>query len=96
MKFIIDIDGDKVTLGGLPTPAGGAAVPASDAPPPAPPASLLERARKLGALSAGAAQIGRGAALFATAMPGETLERVKPVEPAAPPAKRGRKRRAAR
>ena len=68
MRIVIEVDGEKVTAIGpdaAPASTDAAAAMAGDpVPGPASP-ELLERARKLGALSAGAAQFGRGAALAA-------------------------------
>jgi hypothetical protein len=66
MRIVIEVDGEKVTVNGPDAALGALAGPVPnpvDAPPGPPPAALLERAKKLGAMSAGAAQFGRGAAL---------------------------------
>lgn len=76
MRIVIEIDDEKVvalrTEGGPtqgPAPSGDEATALVASLPPL---ELLERARQLGALSAGGAQFGRGAALAATAPAGET------------------------
>jgi hypothetical protein len=89
MKIVIEVDGEKVTVGGSDVGSGVVA------PPGPAPAALLARAKKLGALSAGASTFGRGAALAATAEAGETIKparraRVKKT------AKKAKKKRAAR
>ena len=59
MRILIEIDGQKITAIGPEAAPGAleAPVPAvGDAPPGPPPPALLERAKKLGARSAGAAQ----------------------------------------
>ena len=71
MKIVIEVNGEKVTS------ISSDAVPSSpanvgDALPGPPSPALLERAKKLGAMSAGAAQFGRGAALASTAPVSET------------------------
>jgi hypothetical protein len=72
MRIVIEVDGEKVTAIGSDSPSG---TPANvDAPPGSPPAALLERAKKLGAMNAGPATFGVGAALAATANAGEALE----------------------
>ena len=68
MRIVIEVDGEKVTVGG--GDVGSAAVE----PPGPAPAALLARAKKLGALSAGASSFGRGAALAATAQAGATIK----------------------
>jgi hypothetical protein len=78
MRIVIEVDGEKVT-------AGGGDV-GSVAPPGPAPAALLARAKKLGALSAGASSFGRGAAMAATAEAGETIK----------PARRTRAKKAAK
>jgi hypothetical protein len=80
VKIVIEIDGEKVTAVSPVLQAPAPAVPSAEPAPGAAPAAVLERARKLGALSAGAARLGTGAALFAAAMPGEILRRPEPVE----------------
>jgi hypothetical protein len=78
MRIVIEVNGEEVTLTGPErvatgsSPAGPADV--GERPPGPAPEALLERARKLGALSAGPAQIGVGAALAAKAEPGEALK----------------------
>ena len=65
MRIVIEVDGEKVTAIG-PDAAPAAADPSTmqgDALPGPLPPELLERATKLGAMSAGPAQFGRGAAL---------------------------------
>jgi hypothetical protein len=79
VKIVIEIDGEKVTAVSPVPQAVTPAIPAAP-PPGAAAAAVLERARKLGALSAGAARLGTGAALFAAAMPGEVLRRPEPAE----------------
>ena len=76
MRIVIEIEGNKVTVLG---PDGLTKEIAADVPPEftegllaEPPASLLERARKLGAMSAGAARFGTGAALAAVVATGES------------------------
>jgi hypothetical protein len=70
MRIVIEIDGERVTAIGpdaaSPAPGDAAAAYGDPLPGPAPP-ELLERAKKLGALSAGPPQFGRGAALSAAA-----------------------------
>lgn len=69
MRIVIEVDGQTVTAIGpdaAPVSLGGPAPMVGDQPPGPAPAALLERARKLGAKSAGAAQFGRGAALAST------------------------------
>jgi hypothetical protein len=74
MRIVIEVDGEKVTAIG--TEAASAAfespVPTVGDPPPGPaPETLLARARKLGAMSAGAARFGIGAALASTSQHAE-------------------------
>jgi hypothetical protein len=71
MRIVIEVDGEKVTS------MSSDAVPSmprnvGDALPGPPPPALLERAKKLGAMSAGAAQFGRGTALASTVQFSET------------------------
>ena len=85
MRIVIEIDGDKVKAITTESPAG---TPVEGHAPPGPaPAALLERAKKLGAMSAGPASYGIGAALAATAQAGEKLEM-----PQSKRAKKSRKR----
>lgn len=76
MRIVIEIEGDRVTALGSDGAAretlADVAADFADGLPGEPPASLLERAKKLGAMSAGAAQFGTGAALAAVAPAGET------------------------
>jgi hypothetical protein len=72
MKIVIEVVGDQIRR--LDTEAQGRSPSMPTMPPPGPaPAALLERARKLGAVSAGAARWGTGVALAATAKAGEKL-----------------------
>jgi len=95
MRIVIEIDGSKVSVTGAEVAAPG--VPAglegelAEAVPTEPPPGLLERARKLGAMSAGAARIGTGTALAAVAEAGEAIDlaAARPKTKAA----RGRRRR---
>ena len=71
MRIVIEVNGEKVTA------ISSDAVPSSpanvgDALPGPPPAALLERAKKLGAMSAGPAQFGIGTALASMAPVSET------------------------
>jgi hypothetical protein len=94
MRIVIEVDGEKVTALGS-GDIGSAAV----APPGPAPAALLARAKKLGALSAGASTFGRGAALVATAQAGETIKparRTKARKTAKKTAKKSKKKRASR
>ncbi len=71
MRIVIEVDGEKVTAIGpdtAPAAPGDAAASYGDPLPGPAPRELLERAKRLGAQSAGAAQFGRGAAV-ATATP---------------------------
>lgn len=66
MRIVIEVNGQTVTaIGPNDAPAAlGSPVPmVGDAPPGPAPEGLLARAKKLGALSAGAAQFDCGAAL---------------------------------
>jgi hypothetical protein len=65
MRIVIEVDGQRITaVGPDAAPAALDAVAmVGDAPPGPAPKALLDRAKKLGAISAGAAQFGRGAAL---------------------------------
>ncbi len=84
MRIVIEIDGNKVTAVGTERAAQEAAgLPGFDATDAAPPPALLERAKKLGAMNAGGARFGIGAALAATAAAGET-----PKVASAPPRRR--------
>jgi hypothetical protein len=71
MRIVIEVDGEKVTAIGpdtAPATATEAAAAAYGEPIADPaPRELLALAKKLGALSAGAAQFGRGAALASSA-----------------------------
>jgi hypothetical protein len=91
MRIVIEIDGQKITAIGPEAAPGALAAPVpavGDAPPGPPPPGLLERAKKLGAMSAGAAQFGTGAALAEATLPGK-----KPARAARPrPARAARKR----
>jgi hypothetical protein len=60
MRIVIDIDGQNIAAV---TTGDVRPLPEAHEPPGPPPAGLLERAKKLGAMSAGAAQFGTGAAL---------------------------------
>lgn len=65
MRIVIEVEGEKVTSmssDAVPSMLGNV----GDALPGPPPPALLERAKKLGARSAGAAQFGRGTALAST------------------------------
>jgi hypothetical protein len=79
MKIVIEVIGDQIRRIDTDTdshkpPGVGHAGPAPMMPPPGPaPAAVLERARRLGAVSAGAARWGTGVALAATAEAGERL-----------------------
>jgi len=84
MKIVIEVEGEKVSVVGPEAVRTNVA----DIPPGPPPADLLARAKKLGALSAGAAQFGTGAALAATASAGQPLKL-----PAVTRAKPGRRKR---
>lgn len=72
MRIVIEVNGDKVTAIRSDEAAPNASANVGDVPPGPPPAALLERAKKLGAMSAGAAQFGVGAALASTAQVSET------------------------
>lgn len=66
MRIVIEVDGEKVTAIGpdtAPAAPGDAAASYGDPLPGPAPRELLERAKRLGAQSAGAAQFGRGAAV---------------------------------
>jgi hypothetical protein len=81
MRIVIEVDGEKVTAIGPDTAPGtvdASAPNVGDPLPGPPPAALLERAKKLGAMSAGAAQFGRGAALAATTRVAESEPRIRP------------------
>jgi hypothetical protein len=70
MRIVIEVEGEKITAIGpdaAPAALGDAAAIYGDPVPGPAPAELLARAKKLGALSAGAAQFGRGAALVTAA-----------------------------
>jgi hypothetical protein len=82
MRIVIEVDGEKVTATGGTGDVGSAAV----GPPGAAPAALLARAKKLGALSAGASSFGRGAALAEMPQAGKTRK----------PARRTRAKKAAK
>src|SRR5262245_45680887 len=87
MRILIEIDSQKITAIGPEAAPGAleAPVPAvGDAPPGPPPAALLERAKKLGAMNAGAAQFGTGAALAEETLPGKKTGARR-----APPARKG-------
>jgi hypothetical protein len=79
MKIVIEVVGDQIhrvdsEVEGRRPPSLGRPVSMPTMPPPGPaPAALLERARKLGAVSAGAARWGTGAALAAAAESGESF-----------------------
>jgi hypothetical protein len=90
MRIVIEVDGEKVTAVGT----GGVGSGAVEPPGPAP-AALLARAKKLGALSAGASTFGRGAALAATAQAGETIKPARRTR-AKKAAKKSAKKRASR
>jgi hypothetical protein len=90
MRIVIEVDGEKVKV------AGGGEIESGAVAPPGPaPAALLARAKKLGALSAGASTFGRGAALAATAQTGETIKPVRRSK-AKKTAKKSPKKRASR
>ena len=92
MRIVIEVDGQTVTAIGpdaAPAALAGPVPMVGDAPPGPAPEKLLERAKKLGALSAGAAQFGRGAALVPAA---ETRE--QPPRPRARAANKGARTRA--
>jgi hypothetical protein len=97
MRIVIEIDGDKVTaVRGLDVPGvspSGATAEFTEAMPSAPPPALLERAKKLGAMSAGAAQFGVGAALAATAPAGETPRLERPARSRKTTIAKGRRRK---
>ena len=86
MRIVIEVEGEKVTAIG-----SDAVANAGDALPGPAPAALLARAKQLGAMSAGAAQFGIGAALAATAPASETPQGSPP-----PRGKRAAKRRGRR
>jgi hypothetical protein len=70
MRIVIEIDGTQIAS--IVTEPIGRSAPAAmamvgDVPPGPAPRELLERAKKLGAISAGPAQLGIGAALHASA-----------------------------
>ena len=88
MRIVIEVNGEKVTTTGADNPTG--AVANVDAPPGPPPAALLARAKKLGAMSAGPATFGIGAALAATAQAGETLKLSRRTRAKTPAKKRQR------
>lgn len=79
MKIVIEVVGDQIRRIDADTdshkpPGVGHAGSLPMMPPPGPaPAAVLERARRLGAVSAGAARWGTGVALAATAEAGERL-----------------------
>jgi hypothetical protein len=94
MRIVIEVDGEKVTVMGPDAGPGALAGPVPnpvEAPPGPPPAALLERAKKLGAMSAGAAQFGRGAALASS-----TRMEEEPKSPARTRARKAEKKRARR
>jgi hypothetical protein len=96
MRIVIEIDGQKITAIGPDAAFGALDAPVptvGDAPPGSPPAALLERAKKLGAMSAGAAQFGTGAALAAASLPGEKPARNASPRPVKPARKRARRSR---
>lgn len=70
MRIVIEVDGQRITaVGPDAAPADlDAVATVGDAPLGPAPKALLERAKKLGAMSAGAAQFGRGAALAPAAL----------------------------
>ncbi len=96
MRIVIEIDGQKITAIGPDAASGALDAPVptvGDAPPGPPPAALLERAKKLGAMSAGAAQFGIGAALAAASLPGKQPVRDARARPAKAARKRARRSR---
>src|SRR5262245_17331922 len=70
MRIVIDVEGEKLTVGTPETSdrLGETAAPYGDPLPGNLPPELLARAKKLGAKSAGPAQFGRGAALATSAV----------------------------
>jgi hypothetical protein len=91
MRIVIELDGPGVTATGPEGARGrveGALPMVGDRPPADAPAELLARARKLGALSAGAARIGPGAALASASLAAPPAE-----APAVAPSKGRRKRK---
>jgi hypothetical protein len=91
MRIVIEVDGEKVTVNGPDAAPGGPVPNPVEAPPGPPPAALLARAKKLGAMSAGAAQFGRGAALASS-----TRMEEEPKSPARTRAMKAEKKRARR
>ena len=87
MRIVIEVDGEKITAIGpdtAPVASTDAAAAAYGDPLPGPASpELLERAKKLGALSAGAARFGRGAALASSA-PGDA----EPMRSSEPPTRK--------
>lgn len=75
MRIVIEVDGDKISA------IGGEHLAEDDMPPAEPPPELLARAKKLGAMNAGAASFMRGAVLASTT----------PSVPIPPPRKSARK-----
>ena len=67
MKIVIEVTGDQVTSVNYGDSAAAPLANVGDTVPGPLPPELLERARKLGAMNAGAAQFGRGAALASSA-----------------------------
>jgi hypothetical protein len=94
MRIVIEVDGEKITAIGpdtAPAASTEAAAAAYGDPLPGPaPRELLQRAKKLGARSAGAAQFARGAALASS-----TPVSLEPT-PSAEPRKRNAATRARR
>ena len=85
MRIVIEIEGNQVTVSspdGVVRSAAGPTMPdlGDAAPSRMPPPGLLERAKKLGAVSAGGAQFGTGAAMATAADFNEPLE-VQPPRP---------------
>jgi hypothetical protein len=79
MRIVIEIEGNQITVSspdGVVRTAIGASMPdmGEASMPGMPPAGLLERAKKLGAVSAGGAQFGSGAALAAAVDLGEEID----------------------
>ena len=95
MRIVIEIDGTQVAS--IVTDPVGRTVPTAmamvgDVPPGPAPRELLERAKKLGAISAGPAQFGIGTALHASAASVEELEE-PPTKPKPRPRRKAQKRR---
>jgi hypothetical protein len=72
MRIVIEVQGDKVTSVSTNEMATSLPPDIQNAPLASPPLELLERAKKLGAFSAGSARFGRGAALASASPVNET------------------------